>query len=60
MVERVKKEIFLAKEKALDDLKIEVVNLSTEIASKIISKSLNPDDQKEIVEEAIKKIGTVQ
>ncbi len=60
LTERAKKEIFLAKEKALDELKAEVVILSTEIASKIIAKTLKPDDQKAIVEEAIKKLRTVQ
>jgi F-type H+-transporting ATPase subunit b len=60
LTERAKKEIFLAKEKALDELKAEVVILSTEIASKIIAKNLKPDDQKAIVEKAIKKLRTVQ
>ena len=60
LTERAKKEILLAKEKALDELKAEVVILSTEIASKIIAKNLKPGDQKAIVEEAIKKLRTVQ
>lgn len=60
LTERAKKEIFLAKEKALDELKAEVVVLSTEIASKIIAKNLKPDDQKSIVDEAIQKLKTVQ
>ncbi len=58
--EKVKKEIELAKDKALSEITAEVVNLSTEIAAKIIAKNLNPDDQKKLVEEAISKIGTVQ
>jgi len=58
--EKVKREIDLAKDKALSDIKAEVVNLSTEIASKIISKNLNPDDQKNLVEETLNKIETVQ
>ena len=60
IAERAKKEINLAKDKALADIKDEVVMLSTEIASKIISKNINADDQKSLVEEALNKIGTVQ
>lgn len=58
--ERVKKEINLAKDKALSEIKAEVVILSTEIAAKIINKNLNPDDQKVLVEETLNKVGTVQ
>jgi F-type H+-transporting ATPase subunit b len=60
IADRAKKEIELAKDKALTDIKTEVVLLSTEIASKIISKNIKPDDQKALVEEALNKMGTVQ
>ena len=60
IAERAKKEIDLAKDKALLDIKTEVVLLSTEIASKIINKNIKPEDQKALVEEALNKIGTVQ
>jgi F-type H+-transporting ATPase subunit b len=60
IAERAKKEIELAKDKALLDIKTEVVLLSTEIASKIINKNLKSEDQKALVEEALNKIGTVQ
>jgi len=46
ITERAKKEIDLAKDKALLDIKTEVVQLSTEIASKIIKKNIKPEDQK--------------
>jgi len=58
--ERAKKEIELAKDRALADIKAEVVTLSTEIAAKIINKNLNPDDQKALVEETLNKVRTVQ
>jgi F-type H+-transporting ATPase subunit b len=58
--DRTKKEIELAKDRALADIKAEVVNLSTEIAAKIINKNLNPDDQKALVEETLNKVRTVQ
>ncbi len=60
MVERARKEITLAKDKALTEIQAEVVTLTTEIASKVISKNLNPDDQKALVEEALEKLRTVQ
>ncbi|MCP4131890.1 MAG: F0F1 ATP synthase subunit B [bacterium] len=58
--ERAKKEIVLAKDQALAEIKNEVVTLSTEIASKIVNKNLNPDDQTSLVKETLNKIGTVQ
>ena len=58
--DRVKKEIALAKDKALAEIKAEVVTLSTEIAAKIINKNLNPNDQKALVEETLNKVRTVQ
>jgi F-type H+-transporting ATPase subunit b len=60
IAERAKKEIELTKEKAVNDLKNDIVNLSTEIASKIIKKNINPGDQKGLVDEALNKIRTVQ
>ena len=58
--ERARKEINLAKDKALADIKAEIVTLSTEIAAKIINKNLNPNDQKSLVEETLNKVRTVQ
>lgn len=60
VIERAKREISMAKDKALSELKSDVVVLSTEIASKVIAKNLNPDDQKAFIEEALTKIRTVQ
>ena len=60
LAERARKEISLAKDRALADIKAEVVNLSTEIAAKIINKNLNPNDQKALVEETLNKVRTVQ
>ncbi len=60
LVERAKKEISLAKDKAVTELKAEVVYLSTEIAAKLIAKNLNPNDQKAFIEDALAKIRTVQ
>ncbi len=60
MVERARAEINLAKDNAINDIKKEVVTLSTEIAGKIVGKTLKPEDQKSFVEETLNKIGTVQ
>lgn len=60
ITERARKEITMAKDKALSELKAEVVNLSTAIAAKVISKNLNPDDQKAFIDEALSKMRTVQ
>jgi F-type H+-transporting ATPase subunit b len=58
--ERVRKEIDQAKNNALNEIKTEIVVLSTEIASKIIERNLKPEDQNALVKEALNKIGTVQ
>jgi F-type H+-transporting ATPase subunit b len=60
ITERAKREIEIAKDKALADLKNEIVSLSTDIASKIVKKNLNSSDQKGLVEEALKNMRTVQ
>jgi len=60
IAERAKKEIELAKDKAINELKNEVVLLSTEIASKIVKKNINLNDQKGLVEEVLKDLRTVQ
>ena len=58
--DRARKEIDLAKDKALAEIKAEIVILSTDIAAKIINKNLKPEDQKALVEEALNKVRTVQ
>ncbi|MDY6935863.1 MAG: F0F1 ATP synthase subunit B [Spirochaetota bacterium] len=56
IIEKAKREINLAKDKAIIDLKAEVVNLSTDIASKIITTNLKPEDQRDLVEEVLKNL----
>ncbi len=60
LADRTRKEIGLAKDRALAEIKAEIVTLSTEIAAKIINKNLNPNDQKSLVEETLNKVRTVQ
>jgi len=60
LIERARREINLAKDKALAEIQTEVVAISTDIAAKIIAKNLKVEDQKALVEEALQKIRTVQ
>lgn len=60
LADRAKREIESAKDKALAELKSEIVTLSTDIASRIVMKNINPDDQKDLVKEVLKKLETVQ
>lgn len=58
--DRSKREIISAKEKALHELKHEIVNIATDIASKIIVKNLKPEDQEAIVKDALGKVDSIQ
>ncbi|MCL2025783.1 MAG: F0F1 ATP synthase subunit B [Leptospirales bacterium] len=60
LLERTKRELAIAKDNALNELKDDIVLLSTEIASKIIEKNLKPEDQSSIVMETLNRIETVQ
>ena len=60
IAERSKHEINLAKDKALGELKLEIVNIATEMASKIIVKNLKPEDQESIVRDALKGVDGIQ
>jgi F-type H+-transporting ATPase subunit b len=60
ITERTKKDIEAAKDRALAEIKTEIVTFSTEIAAKILKKNINSDDQKAIAEEVFNKMRTVQ
>jgi len=60
LIERARREITIAKDKALSEIKTEVVDLSTQIASKVIAKNINADDQKAFIEQTLEKMRTVQ
>ena len=60
IAERSKREIISAKDKALGELKLEIVNIATDIASKIIVKNLKPEDQEAIVKDALSKVNSIQ
>ena len=51
-----KKQIQIEKDKAIVDIKQEVVNLTLLVAEKLISKNLNDADNKSLIEESLKKV----
>ncbi len=53
LLERAKKEIEVSKERALTEMKSEIVNISTDIAAKIIMKNLKPEDNANLVKETL-------
>lgn len=53
--ERAVRDIELAKKAAIDDLYRQAARLSFDIAEKVISKSLNPDDHQSLVDECIQR-----
>ena len=57
--EKANRDILLAKDVALEELKGEIAELSVKIAEKIISKSLKPEDHEDIVENILNKIKTI-
>ena len=59
IVDRGHNEIELEKEKAIDELKKEVVNISTLIATKLIKKNINENDADMLFKETLDQIGDV-
>jgi F-type H+-transporting ATPase subunit b len=56
LLERAKREITLEREKAVEEIKKQTAELSVQIASKLIGKSLSKDDHKQLIEESLKKM----
>ncbi|MBT7524150.1 MAG: F0F1 ATP synthase subunit B [Candidatus Marinimicrobia bacterium] len=50
------KQIQVEKDKAITDIKQEVVNLTLLVAEKLINKNLNDADNKSLIEESLKKV----
>ena len=57
ITQRADKEIELEKRKALDELKREIVDIASVMASKALSSSMDMNIQKSIIDEALKGIG---
>ena len=56
ILEKTEKQIQIEKDKAIIDIKQEVVNLSISVAKKLINKNLNDADNKSLIEETLKKV----
>ena len=55
-----KDQIELEKEKAISEIKGEVVGLSLSIAEKLVKKNLNEDDNKSLINESLQNIKGVE
>ncbi len=56
LLDEVKKQIQIEKERAIADVKAEVVNLSMEIAQKLIKKNLSKEDNLKLINDSINSI----
>jgi F-type H+-transporting ATPase subunit b len=57
--ERATRDIDAAAKAALSDIYKQAAELSTNIASKILRRNLNPDDQRELVDSSIQQFQSV-
>jgi len=56
MLEKAGKEIELERDKAVAEIRNQTANLSVQIASKLIKKTLSPEDHKDIIEGSLKQL----
>lgn len=56
LLEDAKKQIQIEKDRAIADVKSEVVNLSFEVAQKLIKKNLTKEDNLKLIDESLKSI----
>ena len=54
------KQIQVEKDKAISEIKQEVVSLTLSVAEKLINKNLNNADNKSLIEESLKKVKTYE
>lgn len=54
------KQIQVEKDKAISDIKQEVVNLTISVAEKLINKNLSDLDNKSLIEDSLKKVKTYE
>ena len=57
MIERANAEIMLEKQKALDDMKQEIISIATMMAEKIVTVSIDEKTQESLIEETLKEMG---
>lgn len=57
IIERANAEIMLEKQKALDDMKQEIISIATMMAEKIVTVSIDEKTQESLIEETLKEMG---
>lgn len=57
MLERAKREIGLAQEQAIAELRTRLVEFTAEMAATVIQREVKPDDHRRFIEDGIKKVG---
>lgn len=57
MLERAKREIQLARQAAVEELREQVVALTADVTAHVLQREIKPDDHRRFVEEAIEQIG---
>jgi F-type H+-transporting ATPase subunit b len=55
--DRLRREIDVARDQALQELWNHTARLATDISSRVLRKQLNPDDQRRLMDEALSEIG---
>jgi len=60
MLDDAQKQIQVEKDKAISEIKQEVVSLTLSVAEKLINKNLNDADNKSLIEESLKKVKTYE
>jgi F-type H+-transporting ATPase subunit b len=60
LVERAKRDLAIARDDAIKALYRQSVELSTEIAGKLVKKQLTPQDQQSLIDEALTEIGNMR
>ena len=56
LLEKAKNDIALEREKALEEIKLKVADISVALAEKMISKSITPDEHRELINNSIKEL----
>lgn len=56
-LERAKREIGLAKEAAIEDLRQQMVTLTGELAAQVIGREVKPDDHRRFIEDGVARLG---
>ena len=60
IIEDAKKQIEAEKEKAMSEIKDEIVNISLNVAQKLISKNLSSEDNKKLIKDSLDQVGNYE